>query len=199
MKQIKTEVDQLVSLGKEYIIRGQYERAYDSYNQALEYDPEHYLIRNALAEVYFIQKEFLSAADNFWLAAIDQSNRVDLDLINNNNIKDSILFKRKQKAIKESKKLTLDYAQKSGLALFADQYEDPLKKNTQQALINLYRHQIDPCGYSGYVDADLEKIARVEKNVTMIGYRFLRKMNLERLDSLSTPPLEELLDLFEIT
>lgn len=198
MEKIQEEAAQLVSIGKEYIIRGQYNRAHDSYQKALKYDADHYVIRNALGEIYFIQKKFLTAADNFWLAAFDQSDRVNLDLIKNTKIKDPTLLKKKEQSISKARKIILDYTNKSGLALFAHQYEDPLKKNTQQALINQYRHQIDPCGYRGYVEADPKVLARVEKNVQMIGYRFLNKMNRDKLEHLAKDSaLENLLAIFK--
>lgn len=194
MEDIEKEVNQFVTLGKEYIIRGQYEKAYSSYNKALEHNPDHYLIRNALGEVYFIKKEFISAADNFWLAALDHSSCLDFQLMTNDKIVDPTQLKIKNQTIYKAKKIALDYAGKTGLALFADQYEDPLKKNTQQALINLYRREIDPCGYQGFVDAEPDKIIRVEKNIQMIGYRFLMKMSAERLDrEREQIPLEKLL------
>lgn len=198
MKPPKEKVDQLVTVGTEYIIRGQYEEACDFYNQALEKNADHYLIRKALGEAFFIRKEFLSAADNFWLAALDAAERINIDLIKNNKITHPRVLEKKQEAITAAQTIVFDYSQKTGLALFAHQYEDPLKKNTQQALINLYRHEIDPCGYRGYIEADPASLVRLEKNVRMVGYRFLKKMNQEQFDLFSTtPPLEILLNLFE--
>lgn len=75
------KVEKLVTMGNDYIIRGQYEEACDFYHQALENNTDHYLIRNALGEAYFIRKEFLSAADNFWLAALNAAEDINIDLI----------------------------------------------------------------------------------------------------------------------
>ena len=143
MNQISIEVKKLVSLGQDSIFRGQYEKAYEYYNKSLEYDADHYQIRNALGEIYFVRKDFLSAADNFWLAAIDQASRINIDLINNHEIKDFKIAKKREKEVHLAQDIILDYAKKSGLSLFANQYEDPLKKNAQQALINLFRQKID--------------------------------------------------------
>lgn len=198
MEEKKSEFSQFVTLGKECIIRGQYDQAYKSYNQALNHEPDHYLVRNALAEVYFIQKEFLSAADNFWLAAVNEASFINLDLIKNDQIQNPIFLRKRQVAILKAREIIQDYAYKAGLSLFAHRYEDPLKKNTQQALINLFRHQIDPCGYRGYVDADPEMIARVERNVSMIGYRFLKETTHNHLDDFpEEPALEDLLARFK--
>lgn len=194
MNQISIEIKELVSLGKEAIFRGQYEKAYEYYNKSLEYDSDHYYVRNALGEIYFVRKDFLSAADNFWLAAVDQASRINIDLINNNDIKDFKIAKKREKEVLLAQDIILDYAKKSGLSLFANQYEDPLKKNAQQALINLFRQKIDPCGYLGYTDASPDVIARIDRNVQMIGYRFLKQMNIEKLsDHKEDFILEELL------
>lgn len=198
MKPPKVKVDELVTVGNEYIIRGQYEEACNFYHQALEQNADHYLIRKALAEAFFIRKEFLSAADNFWLAALNAAERVNIDLIKNNKITHPRVLEKKQVTVNAAQTIVFDYSLKAGLALFAHQYEDPLKKNTQQAFINLYRHEIDPCGYRGYIEADPSNLVRLEKNVRMVGYRFLKKMNQQHFDLFSTtPPLETLLNLFK--
>lgn len=195
---VNTRVDEVVNIGTEYIIRGLYDQACGHYKEALSSGTDHYLIRNALGEVYFIQKEFLSAADNFWLAALDAAEQINLGLLQKNRITDFRLRQKRNREMNHAKKIVLDYSKKSGLSLFAHQYEDPLKKNTQQALINLYRNHIDPCGYQGCVEADPNSLARIEKNVQMVGYRFLKKMNQENFDShLAPPPLDKLLDLFQ--
>lgn len=194
MNRLSSDIKELVSLGKESIFRGQYEKAYDYYNKSLEYNSDHYYIRNALGEIYFVRKDFLSAADNFWLAAVDQASRINIDLINNHDIKDFKIAKKREREVHLAQDIILDYAKKSGLSLFANQYEDPLKKNAQQALINLFRQKIDPCGYQGHIEEDPDVIARIERNVQMIGYRFLKKMNTEKLaDSKENIILEELL------
>lgn len=181
MNQIKREVQQHLSLGKEFIIRSQYDKAYDAYNKALKYNADHYLTRNALAEVYFIQKEFISAADNFWLAAVDQSSRINFNLLNNEKLENFRLVKMREKEILRAQNILLNYSKKTGLSLFANQYENPLKKSAQQAVINLYRQEIDPCGYQGYTDANPEIINRIERNIQMIGYRFLEKNEFRKI------------------
>lgn len=180
MNEVKKDINQFISLGNEYIIRGQYEKALDIYITALEHNSDHYLIRNALGEIYFIQKEFIVAADNFWLAALDESKQIDFKLIHNNKIKQFTQLQRKKQEIIHAKKIILNYTRKTGISLFADQYENPLKKNIQQAIINLYRQKIDPCGYKAYTEADPQTLKRVEKNIQMIGYRFLKKKNSEQ-------------------
>lgn len=81
MIMVKESFQELVKKGEDLIIRGRYDSANDVYNQALKINTDHYLIRNAIGELKFINKEYLSAADNFYLAAADAADRINLGLL----------------------------------------------------------------------------------------------------------------------
>lgn len=187
----KKEILRLVKIGKELIIGGQYNNAHDFYDKALEYEPENYIARKGLGELMFIDKEYLAAADNFYIAAVDESYQINLDMLLNEKNTDPEQILRKREEIREATLLLEGYSKKAGLALFAYQHDNPLEKNARQAAINIYRNEIDPCGYSGYTDANKDTLVKIEKEVEAVGYRFFKMMNKKtKEDSQDSSPLE---------
>lgn len=186
---------ELVNRGEELIQRGRYDSAYDVYNKALEINPDHYLVRNALGELMFIKKEYLAAADNFYLAASDAASRINLGLLLSDSSAKLKLIMKKNEEVKKATNVLRDYSKKAGMALFAHQYDEPTETNPRQATINRFRIKIDPCGYCGSTDIDAKLEVRLEREVRTIGKRFLKMMNTKVMDdSEKTPPLQMVMD-----
>ncbi len=195
MIMVKENFQKLVKKGEDLIIHGRYDRAHEVYNKALEINPDHYLIRNALGELMFINKEYLAAADNFYLAAYDAANRIDLGLILNDSSSKLELIMKKNDEVKKATHLLQDYSKKSGLALFAHQYDEPTEINPRQARINRFRIKIDPCGYCGCTDLEPRIEVRLNREVTTIGKRFMKMMNTKVIkESQKTPPLQIIME-----
>lgn len=97
-------------MGKDLIIKGQYNQAHEFYDKALEYEPENYLTRQGLGELMFIDKEYLAAADNFYIAAVDEFYQINLDMILNENISETEIILRKNEEIREAKLLLENYS-----------------------------------------------------------------------------------------
>lgn len=185
----------LVKKGDDLILRGRYNSAYEIYNKALEINPNHYLIRNALGELMFIKKEYLAAADNFYLAANDAGSRIDLGLLSSDTTSKLKLIMKKNDEVKKATQLLEDYSKKAGIALFAYQYDEPTEINPRQAKINQFRIKVDPCGYCGSTELEPKLEARLEREVIAIGKRFLKMMNAKTIEeSGKALPLQMVMD-----
>lgn len=192
----KQNIKELVQMGEDLIARARYDRAHELYNKALEIEPGHYLIRNALAELMFIKKEYIAAADNFYLAAFDESNRIDLGLLLSDSSTKLELIMKKNDEAKKAMHLLQDYAEKSGMSLFAHKYDEPTEVNPRQAKIDRFRMEFDPCGYSGCTNLDPRLQVRLDQEVRKIGKQFMMIMNVKALEqSQKTPPLQIIMDL----
>lgn len=192
---VKENFQELVKKGEDLITHGRYDKAQDIYNRALEINPTHYLIRNAIGELMFINKEYMAAADNFYLAALDAANRIDLGLLLSNSSSKLELIMKRNEEVKKATHLLHNYSKKSGLAIFAHQYDEPTKTNPRQAKINRFRIKVDPCGYCGCTDLDPKLQVILDKEVRTIGKRFMKMMNTKMMDeSGNTPPLQMVMD-----
>lgn len=192
---VNESFQELVKKGEDLILRGRYDSAQEIYNKALEINPDHYLVRNAIGELMFIKKEYLASADNFYLAAFDSANRVNLSLLLGDSSSKLELIMKKNEEVKKATHLLQDYSKKSGLALFAHQYDEPTETNPRQAKINRFRIKIDPCGYCGSTELDSKLQVRLNREVTTIGKRFMMMMNAKIIKkSQQTPPLQIIME-----
>lgn len=195
MIMVKENFQELVKKGEDLIIHGRYTHAHEVYNQALEINPDHYLIRNAVAELMFINKDYLAAADNFYLAALDAAKRINLSLLLSDSSSKLELIMKKNDEVKKATQLLQDYSKKSGLALFAHHYDEPTETNPRQAKINRFRIQVDPCGYCGCTDLDSKMQVQLDREVRTIGKRFMKMMNTKVMEeSQKTPSLQILME-----
>lgn len=195
MIMVKESFQELIKRGEDLIVHGRYDKAQEVYNKALEINPDHYLVRNAIGELMFINKEYLAAADNFYLAAFDAANRIDIGLLLSDSSSKLKLIMKKNDEVKKATYLLQDYSKKSGMALFAHQYDEPTEKNPRQAKINIFRTRIDPCGYRGNTDIDPKLQVRLEKEIKNVGQRFMKMMNTKIIEeSQKTPPLQIIMD-----
>lgn len=192
---VNESFQELVKKGEDLILRGRYDSAQDIYKKALEINPDHYLVRNAIGELMFIKKEYLASADNFYLAAFDSANRVNLSLLLSDSSSKLELIMKKNEEVKKATHLLQDYSKKSGLALFAHQYDEPTETSPRQAKINSFRIKIDPCGYCGSTELDSKLQVRLNREVTTIGKRFMKMMNAKIIKkSQQTPPLQIIME-----
>lgn len=199
MIQVQRKALKLVTRGKDFVIRGQYDNAKEAYHKSLEYLPDYYLTRNGIGELMFINKEYIAAAENFYLAAVDEVDRMDLNILTLENISSHDLLVKKEELMKEVTQLLNNYTYKSGLALYAHQYDNPIEKTPRQAAINCFRNEVDPCGYSGFTEADADLLVDIEKEVKSVGTRFLRTMNKKTEESTQTAPkLSFLVDFIDV-
>lgn len=195
MTVIQESFQELMKKGEDFIIRGRYDSANKMYNKALKINPNHYLIRNALGELQFINKEYLSAADNFYLAAADAADRINLGLLLSDSSSKLELIMKKNEEVKKATHLLQDYSKKTGLSLFAHQYDEPTEITPRQAKINRFRIEIDPCGYCGPTDLDPKSDIRFTREVQIIGKRFLKIMNSKIIDETQkTPQLQMIME-----
>lgn len=191
MIMVKENFRELLDRGEDLILRGRYESAQKVYDQALEINPDHYLVRNAIGELMFINKEYIAAADNFYLAAFDAASRLNLGLLSSDSSTKLALIMKKNEEVKKATQILQDYSKKSGIALFAHQYDEPTETNPRQAKINRVRIEMDPCGYCGCTDLDPNLEVRLEREITTIGKRFMVMMNGKmKEESQKTSPLE---------
>lgn len=192
---IKEDFQDLIKEGNDLILRGRYDSAQNTYNKALQINPDHYLIRNAIGELLFIKKEYVAAADNFYLAALDAANRIDIRLILNDSSSNLEAIMKKNDEVKKATHLLQNYSKKSGLALFAHQYDEPTETNPRQARINRFRIKIDPCGYCGCTELELQSKVRLDREIISIGKRFMKIMNRKLMESSQkTPPLQMIME-----
>lgn len=177
MKVPDKKILELVRLGWNQRTKGQYKNAYTSYNKALEYNSKHWLVRNAMAELLFIDRKYLSAAENYYIAAVDNSTCLSLDLIFNENLSDKDYIVLRNHRIEKAERLLINYAMKTGIAVFAHQYDNPTDKTPQQAVINRYRNEYDPYGYSSFTDVTSLQMKQITEKAIGFGYDFLDTMN----------------------
>lgn len=177
MIDIDKEILRLVNLGWDQQASGKYADAYHSYLEALEYNPNHQLTRNALGKLLFIKREYLSSAENFFIAAVNDFSHLNLDLIVNEDFLDKKLRILKENETKKAHDLLMSYAFKTGFSLFAHQYDNPIAKTSQQATINYYRKKYDPYGYSNVIEVNPGKMLLIKENAKNLGLDFFGSMN----------------------
>ena len=199
MIDIEKEILRLVNLGWDQQASGKYGDAYHSYSEALKYNSNHKLVRNALGKLLFIEREYLASAENFYIAAVNDFSHLDLELIFNQGILDKNLQLLKETESKKAYDLLTGYAFKSGFSLFAHQYDNPIAKSSRQAVINFYRKKYDPYGYSNIIDVNPAKIILVEENAKRFGYDFFDTMNQRKYNiSDGSARLEYLMKFFDV-
>lgn len=199
MIDIDKEILHLVNLGWNQQTNGQYNDAYHSYLKALEYNPNHPMIRNALGKLLFIEREYLASAENFYIAAVSDFSHLNLDLIFSKDFLDKKLRTLKEEETHKAHELLIKYAFKTGFSLLAHQYDNPIARTSQQAAINFYRKKYDPYGYSNVMDVNPGKMILIEENATKVGFDFFASMN-QRTYNISdgSARLEYLMKFFDV-
>lgn len=199
MIDIDKEVVDLMNLAWSQQTKGRYDDAYHSYLEALKYSPNHPLIRNALGKLLFIQRDYLSSADNFYLAAVHDFSHLNLELIFSEKFLDRENRQLKEEEIQKAYDLLMGHAFKAGFSLFAHQYDNPISKTSQQAVINFYRKKYDPYGYSNVMEVNPGRMLLIEEKSKILGFDFFNLMNLrENNISDGSTRLEYLMKFFDV-
>lgn len=199
MIDIEKEVSRLVSIGWNQQVKGQYENAYHSYLKALEYNANHQLIRNAIGELLFIEREYLTSAEHFYIAAANDFSHLNLDLVFGNTFLNKNLRLLKEEETQKVYDLLMGYAFKAGLSLLAHQYDNPVAKTSRQAAINFYRQKYDPYGYSNIREVNPGKMKLIEAHAQRLGFDYFDSMN-QRKQNISdgSTRLEYMMQFFNV-
>lgn len=199
MIDIDEEVFRLVNLGRKHQAVGRYKDAHDTYLKALEYDSDHQLVRNAIGELLYIEREYLESAGNFYVAAVNDFSHLNLDLIFSNDFLDRNDREEKEKETQKAYDLLLNYAIKTGFSLLAHQYDNPVARTSRQAAIDFYRQKYDSYGYSNVLDINPGRMRLIEDHAQRLGFDYFGLMNQRKRNiSDGSARLEYLMKFFDV-
>lgn len=173
------DIKRLVNLGVEAKRNGKYEQAMSYYQQALEYNEDNPEVRNAIAKILFITKDYEKALAEFFMAAALSANFIDHNMLSNERNTDVSFYVKKTAVESQCKSLLLNFGRHCGFSLAAVSHDDQSKRTPIQAAINKYRSQIDPYGKPEFMDVEKGVLDMTEEKITDIGLDYLLGMSLD--------------------
>lgn len=173
------DIKRLVNLGVEAKRNGKYEQAMSYYQQALEYNEDNPEVRNAIAKILFITKDYEKALAEFFMAAALSANFIDHSMLSIEHNTDVNLYVKKMAVESQCRSLLLNFGRHCGFSLVAANNDDQSKRTPVQAAINKYRSEIDPYSKPKFMDVEKDVLDMTEEKITDIGLDYLLGMSLD--------------------